>query len=194
MAKVLDGSLKKGDSLQNKKYVIDKVIGSGGFGITYLAHFVYLDTKVAIKEFFWSGHSIRNNNSNTISPQSISIEKYDDLKSKFMDEAKTLSKFRHPNIVKVFDIFEENDTSYFVMEYIDGETLHGLIKKKKKIPYFETINYIAQISEAVQEVHKQGLLHRDIKPENIRFWHSPTVCPRQNHVAYSDGNSGVCPN
>ncbi len=162
-----ENTIRTGNQLQNGKYRIESILGQGGFGITYLATLTFLNKKVAIKEFFLSGYCVRQTGKNTIAPQSLPIEKYAEFKEKFLDEARIISQFDHPSIVKVTDIFEENNTAYFVMEYIEGTTLAQMIKQKGKLTENEAINYIIQSANALQIVHDKGILHRDIKPENI---------------------------
>lgn len=164
---MLENTIRTGNQLQNGKYRIESILGQGGFGITYLATLTFLDKKVAIKEFFLSGYCVRQTGQNTITPQSLPLEKYAGFKEKFLDEARIISQFDHSSIVKVTDIFEENNTAYFVMEYIEGETLAQIIRRKGKLTENEAINYIIQAANALQIVHDKGILHRDIKPENI---------------------------
>ena len=163
----MKSNLIVGTALQNGKYKVIKVLGQGGFGITYLAYFPILKVNVAIKEFFISGYCVRQTGLNGVTTQAISTDKFGEFRDKFISEARTLAKFRHNNIVRVTDIFEENNTAYFVMDYVEGKTLNQLVKVKGKLAEEESVNYIAQVAEAINEVHEAGLLHRDIKPENI---------------------------
>lgn len=149
------------------KYKIEKVLGSGGFGITYYAKHITLDKYYAIKEFFINGSCIRNTNKYTVRIQGLEDEEYKKYKKKFIEEAKTLAKLEHPNIVKVIDVFEENNTSYLVMPFINGTTLQHRIEKSGAMAYDDAINLIAQISEAIAYIHECNILHLDIKPENI---------------------------
>lgn len=98
-------------TLQHEKYTIKGILGQGGFGITYKAYFNQLKAYVAIKEFFIRGKCVRNTGENTISPQSIEKERFDDYKKRFIDEARLIYSFRHPNIVRISDVFEENNTA-----------------------------------------------------------------------------------
>ena len=159
--------LTAGTTLCNGKYVIERVIGEGGFGITYFARHTLLDHCYAIKEFFVSGRCVRNTYHHTISLQDISPELFDKYRQRFVDEAKTLINLDHPGVVKVVDIFEENNTSYIVMSYVEGETLQHMVERKGKLPYDVAVNYIAQLAEAVAYIHDKHILHRDIKPENL---------------------------
>lgn len=155
------------DSILYGKYKIEKVLGSGGFGITYYAKHITLDQYYAIKEFFINGSCVRNTDRCSVKIQGIEDDEYAKYKKKFIDEARTLAKLDHPNIVKVIDVFEENNTSYLVMPFIKGATLQSYIEKHGAMEFDDAINFIAQISEAVGYIHKRSILHLDIKPENI---------------------------
>jgi len=159
--------LPSGTSLQNGKYHITDILGQGGFGITYKAYFEQLKAYVAVKEFFLSGKCVRNTGQQTVTPQAIEPAKFYEFKQKFLEEARLIYTLRHPNIVRVSDVFEENNTAYYVMEYIEGETLKSKILNKGKLPESEAIDYITQVAAAVNELHERNFIHRDIKPENI---------------------------
>ena len=163
----MDYTLPIGAELASGKYVIDRVIGVGGFGITYAAHHGVLGTKYAIKELFVSGRSIREDNHYTVFLQNLEVERYQKIRRRFFDEAKTLTKLKNPHVVKVIDVFEDNNTAYIVMDYIEGETLLSKIKRNGPIVFQDAINYIAQLSEAVEYIHSKHILHRDIKPDNV---------------------------
>ena len=156
-----------GSYLRNGAYRIESILGQGGFGITYLADFTTLKTKVAIKEFFLSGYCVRSTIGNAIHPQSMPAEAYEQYKARFIEEAQTLAQFNHPGIVQVTDIFEENNTAYFVMKYAEGKSLAQLIRERGRIPEREAVNYITRAAEALRVVHRRNILHRDIKPHNI---------------------------
>lgn len=159
--------LQIGTTLFNGKYKIEKVLGSGGFGITYLALQTDLNRKVAIKEFFLNGFCTRNTAERSINLQGITRETFDKYQQRFLEEAQTLARLNHPNIVKVNEVFNENGTSYFAMYFIEGNTLQQIVDNQGVLDYSLAVNYIAQVSEAIGYVHQQGILHRDIKPENI---------------------------
>jgi len=152
--------------LHGEKYKILSKISQGNFGITYLAEQTSLDRKVCIKEFFFRGSCERSVNGQvtvTTSGQDVT----NSFRRKFMREAKRLSQFDHPNIVKVIDVFEENGTAYMVMEYVEGETLQQLVDRKGKLSEKEALEYIIPLCDALEVVHEKGLLHLDIKPSNI---------------------------
>jgi serine/threonine protein kinase len=148
------------------KYQIIKVLGQGGFGITYLAEDIILGTRFCIKELFVSGSSIRSQNM-TVLTQNLKEFSFADFKERFLQEAKQLARFNHYNIVRVIDYFEANNTAYVVMEYIKGKTLKELVASKGPISFQESNNIIAQLLTAVEIVHNAGMLHRDIKPDNL---------------------------
>lgn len=159
--------LQPGMTLQDGKYIIERVLGAGGFGITYYARHTSLDQHYAIKEFFIDGRCVRNTMRHTVNLQGIGPELFEKYRKKFTEEAQTLAKLDHPNIVRVIDVFEENDTSYIVMPFIEGKTLESLVEKNGPLDYGLTVNYIGQIASAVGYIHKRNILHRDIKPDNI---------------------------
>jgi serine/threonine protein kinase len=153
--------------LGNGKYSIDKKIGAGGFGITYRAHHSQLNTVYAIKEFFPSGRCARDTQRNTVIPQGITNETYEKYKKKFIEEAQMLASLNHPNIVKVIDVFEENNTSYIIMPFIQGNTVQQVVEQQGRMSYDYAVNFIAQLCDAVGYIHAHNILHRDIKPDNI---------------------------
>ena len=159
--------LPKGAVLQGGRYRIEEYLASGGFGNTYLA-INNFDEKVAIKEFFMKDINQRDEDSTRISvsnPNSKPI--FEEQKSKFLKEAKRLRGFRSKHIVGVIDLFDENDTMYYVMDYIDGESLRDIIGKRGRLPEEEVRGYLMQILDALEEVHDQRMLHLDLKPANI---------------------------
>lgn len=156
--------------LQDGKYKIIEKIGQGGFGIAYLAHHQGLQNKVCIKEFFYRVLCERDINSSRmtiISAAKDKIKLVESFKKKFTKEAQRLAQFRHPNIVQVTDNFEENNTAYFVMEYIEGGSLEELIQKDGAMSEQRAKEIILPILDAMADVHNKDLLHLDIKPANI---------------------------
>ncbi|GHV05562.1 hypothetical protein FACS189416_5350 [Bacteroidia bacterium] len=159
--------LPLGTTLQSRKYTIEWVLGSGGFGITYYVHHNVLGCYYAVKEFYINGYCVRNTHDNTIIPQGIDRDTYSKYLQKFIEEAQTLAQFDHPNIVKIVDVFQEKNTAFIVMNFLKGKTLQKKIDEEGKLEYETAVNYIAQLSEAVGYIHERNILHRDIKPENI---------------------------
>ena len=154
--------------LQGGKYKIIRLIASGGFGITYEAEHVMLHKRIAIKEFFVRDFCNRDDNTQHVTVGTTSkVKLVERLKKKFIDEAVAICQLSHPNIVHVFDVFEENNTAYYVMDYIDGESLQQIVKERGALPEDVAVNYIRQIADALSYVHSKNRLHLDIKPGNI---------------------------
>ena len=160
--------LQPGTTLQGGKYKIERVLGQGGFGITYLALNTMLDGKVAIKEFFFKEYCDRDESTSHVTVGTSSnhdiVERF---KQKFIKEAKTLFRLNHPNIVRILDIFEENATAYYVMEYIEGESLGDMVKRRGAIPEAEALEYIREVGGALSYIHSEKMNHLDIKPNNL---------------------------
>ena len=157
-----------GVGLQGGKYRILEVLGKGGFGITYLADHVVLGRKVAIKEFFMKEHCNRDANTSYVSVPSIgSREHVNNFKAKFLKEARLIATFSNIHIISIYDVFEENGTAYYVMEYLEGKSLKAYIDDNGALPEDVAIKYIRQVGKALSEVHSHNLLHLDIKPANI---------------------------
>lgn len=160
--------LKEGTLLHNGTYRIVRFIQSGGFGCTYEGEHILLQKKIAIKEFFIADFCNRDEDTKTISVGvKTKITFVEKLKAKFIEEARAVSKLEHPGIVNVYDVFEENGTAYYVMDYIDGPSLNDLVKDSKRLPEKQVVKYIKQVAEALEYVHKQKRLHLDVKPANI---------------------------
>ncbi len=160
--------LPVGTLLQGGRYKIVRFIGSGGFGCTYEAEHVMLDMKVAIKEFFVKDFCNRDETTAHVTVGTTGKRGLvDKLRRKFIDEAKALSHLQHPNIVRVSDVFEENGTAYFVMDFVDGLSLDEILKREGHLPEQRALKYIRQVAEALQHVHAHNRLHLDVKPGNI---------------------------
>ena len=161
-------NLSQGTLLQNGKYEIVRYISSGGFGCTYEAKHVLFGKSVAIKEFFVKDFCNRDSGTKSIYVASKSmVSLVEKLRGKFIAEAQTLFEMNHPNIVRVTDVFEENGTAYYVMDYINGSTLDGIIKSRGALAESEARHYISQVAKALKYVHDRNRLHLDIKPANI---------------------------
>jgi len=157
--------------LHSGQYLIGKVLGKpGGFGITYLAFDTKLETKVAIKEYLPRDLAGRDGDRATISAHSADdAEHFRYGLTQFLQEARTLARFDHANIVRVRNFFEENGTGYLVMDYYDGITLADYLAQQPqgKLPEQTAIDILMPILDGLREVHAKNFLHRDIKPQNI---------------------------
>lgn len=162
--------LSKGTPLCNN-YIIDKILGEGGFGITYSGVAKHTGEKVAIKEYFPSGLAHRES-SPTQEPLVVPLYGMDEAFKKgrqhFLNEASILKEFQNLNsIVSVKDVLETNGTVYLVMEYIDGITLKQYVKDNGALSFHELLPLMKPVIQALIQVHKQGLIHRDISPDNL---------------------------
>lgn len=154
--------------LQGGKYRIESLLGSGGFANTYLAVQVALGRKVAIKEFFMKDYCDRDEvTSHIIIPTESSRLIVDKYKQKFLKEAQMIASLKNEHIIQIHDIFEENNTAYYVMEYVDGGSLKDKVENQGVMSEDVSLAYIRQIAEALSYLHKHNILHLDIKPANI---------------------------
>ena len=161
-------NLKPGVTLHGGSYRIIDTLGRGGFGITYLAEQVMAERKVCIKEFFPEEYYNRDANGCSISLGSQGSAKImETFKAKFIKEAKTIAKFDHSNIIHIHDVFEENNTAYYVMEYIDGESLSAVVKRRGALDEAAAVSYIRQVADALGYIHEQRIMHLDVKPGNV---------------------------
>ena len=153
----------------NERYIVGKVVGYGGFGVTYIAWDTLLQHRVAIKEYLPSEFSTRI-------PGKLELtifngdksQQFDDGMKKFLDEARRLAKFQNEaGIVKVFDCFEDNKTAYIIMEYLEGITLGEYLKENGNIPEDVAVQMLLPIMNSLKSVHSEGIIHRDIAPDNI---------------------------
>jgi len=161
--------LKVGTLLNHDKYRIERYLASGGFGNTYEGVNVTLGKKCAIKEFFLKGIAIREDQTSKVHVAITDNKRaFNSQKEKFTKEAHRLSCLDNNHIVKVFDLFEENGTVYYVMDYIEGESLRD-VQKRTGIPFSEqeVLSILSQMLDALNTIHQHGLLHMDIKPANI---------------------------
>lgn len=156
-------------------YVIKKVLGQGGFGITYLASVklkgmlgtLNSDMNVAIKEFYMRDYCMRDDSGSVSFSDSSKGSMSQKYAKKFVKEALHLAKLEHQNIVKVAESFEYNNTSYYVMEYLDGKCLDDYVAENIGLSEYESIKFIRQIGAALSYMHSQEMLHMDVKPKNV---------------------------
>lgn len=161
------------------KYLLGKMIGQGGFGITYIGLDINLNMRVAIKEYYPGGLVYRDVSSSdeVFVYDGDATTHFQDGKNKYIKEARTIAQFNdYDGIVSVKDFFSENGTAYIVMEFLDGESLKDyLIKQGGKISVSQTLDILKPILSALSQLHRHGLIHRDISPDNIMFTKSGKV-------------------
>lgn len=157
------------------RYVIQEVLGQGGFGITYLGIDKLYGNKVAIKEYYPQKIAMRKAQYEDVVTVTSIEEKnnYDKGKKRFLDEAQVMARFnKNEGIVKILDFFEANNTAYIVMEYLEGITLKQYLGKYGVLQFRKLIEMMLPLLEALIEIHSQGLIHRDISPDNIMVQHN----------------------
>jgi formylglycine-generating enzyme required for sulfatase activity len=148
-------------------YRIENVLGRGGFGITYLARDLNLHQQVAIKEYLPTGFAVREQDLSVHPAAGNHAEPFAWGLARFIDEARTLTRFRHPNIVRVRAVFEANGTGYMVMEYEQGENLKDILDRRRTLNQDELLKILLPILDGLETVHEHGFIHRDINPANI---------------------------
>ena len=155
----------------NGKYLVGSVLGEGGFGITYIGYDLNLELRIAIKEFYPNGFCRRESSvTNTLSSYGGSQgESFEKWRSRFVKEAKSLAKCTNlSGIVGVKDFFEENNTAYIVMEYLEGQTLKEYLNRQGgKLPVGRALQALEPVMVSMSQVHRAGIIHRDISPDNI---------------------------
>jgi serine/threonine protein kinase len=165
-------ALRSGARLQNGRYEIKEKIGQGGFGITYRAYDHEKKREVVVKEFFYSQYCRRDSKDNStivISGGKENLVSFNKAKKRAKEEAKILETINHSHIVKAYESFDENNTFYIVMEYIEGHDLKKEIRghKDKRLPEDEALGYFRQLLKGLGAIHAIGIVHRDVKPQNI---------------------------
>lgn len=166
MSQIYQHTLPAGARVEN--YQISKVLGVGGFGVTYRARDTHLDCDVAIKEYLPADIAVRNADGLSVSVKSASdANSYEHGLKRFLDEARVLALFREPNIVRVTRYLEANGTAYFVMDYEDGEPLDQRLKRLVSLDESACIRIAQPLLHGLRTVHARNFLHRDIKPANI---------------------------
>ncbi|CCE23804.1 serine/threonine protein kinase [Methylotuvimicrobium alcaliphilum] len=158
-------------------YRIERLLGQGGFAMTYLAQHTALGHAVAIKEYFPDGLAFRLHQTQQVQAVSQSQQTfYRQGLQRFLQEGQVLAGLRHPNIVRILDFMEANGTAYLVMDYEHGETLQTYLDRiDKPLSYQESMQLLLPVLDGLREVHKHQLLHLDIKPDNIFLRHNSTA-------------------
>ena len=157
-------SLAPGTTLHQGKYSVGRILGEGGFGITYRGSHRALRQSVAIKEFFPAGAARRRAAVSVAAPQQAAFQHE---RERILQEARHTFGLRAPSIVTVYDAFFENNTAYIVMEYLDGQTLGARLERDGRLPLDEVRRMTQALCAALTEIHNRHLLHRDVKPNNI---------------------------
>ena len=160
--------LRKGTILRGI-YRIEKRLATGGFGNTYIAINTEFDERVAIKEFFIKGKTERDDTTSSVSVSIVeNLQEFEEQRDKFKKEARRIRKLNNKHIIRVYDLFEENGTAYYVMDYIDGESLADKLKRTNcPMSEQEVLQILPQILDALKTVHDINLWHLDLKPANI---------------------------
>lgn len=166
-------ALRTGAILLNGSYRIERILGHGGYGITYLATDISLQRKVAIKEFFLKDLCQRDEDTNQVTPATSNSKKFVSvLKAKFLKEARNIAKLNHPGIIRIHAAFEENGTAYYVMEYIEGKSLSEMVKRNGPMGEERALRYAVRTAEILSYIHDRRINHLDVKPANIMIRHS----------------------
>ena len=158
------------ETILSRKYLVGRVLGQGGFGITYVGWNLALDRKVAIKEYYPSGQVSRMPGTRSLvwSESEQAHAARSDGMQMFLKEAKKMVKTDGiPNVVQVLDLFQENGTAYIVMDFVEGETLKARLKRIAPMTWDEVKNIFLPAIRAMEQVHKQGIIHRDLSPDNL---------------------------
>ena len=150
-----------------REFEFHRVLGHGGFGITYLGWNLSLDIPVAIKEYLPVDLATREQDGSVVSQTAQAAADFQWGLERFVDEARTLARFQHPNIVRVHQYFEAHSTAYIVMDYVEGETLSAHLERKGTLSEAELTGILYPLLNALEVVHGADFLHRDIKPGNI---------------------------
>ena len=168
--------IKPGTVLQGH-FVLGKVLGYGGFGVTYIGYDNVLQKKIAVKEYFPSDYATRKLGvKDMLIYSGDAYEQFEAGLDSFIEEARKLAVFSDvPEIVRIYDCFKENRTGYIVMEYLKGRTVKELLAERKQFPYAEAESIIVSVLNGLTRVHREGIVHRDIAPDNIFITENGTV-------------------
>ncbi|WP_052501606.1 protein kinase domain-containing protein [Thiomicrospira microaerophila] len=151
---------------QIEDYVIEDLLGQGGFGIAYLARDLYLQNHVVIKEYF--PNDIVSRDGQTVAPfGTTGLDEFERGMQRFVEEGRALARFNHPSVARILKYIQKNNTAYLVMEFIDGESLEHYLKRKHTIEPSVVEHLAKELLDGLEVVHQHGLIHRDIKPANI---------------------------
>lgn len=157
-------------SLVKQRYQVGRVLGEGGFGITYVGRDTVLNLKVAIKEFYMAGYVNRNHEASSTVFATLGTHRdtFTKNKEKFLSEARVLARFyEEPGIVGVRDFCEENGTAYIIMDFLDGVNLKDYLEKNGRLAPADAVALLMPVMRSLQRVHADGIIHRDISPDNI---------------------------
>lgn len=158
-------TLSPGTPLQGGKYRIEETLAQSSAGITYLATWVAYNLRVCIKEFFMKEYCERQSNTTNVTLTSyVAVEPH---LYKFQQEAQAISRLDHPNIIRIHDRFEENNTAYYVMEFVEGPSLADIIGMHGRLDENSALHYVRQMGEALHYIHEQGISHQSVKPHHI---------------------------
>ena len=201
MGEINNQNMLRVGTILHGTYKIESYLASGGFGNTYLAKNIEFDETYAIKEFFVKGVCQRDGDSTTISVSNAeNTNSFEQQREKFKKEARRLRSLSNPHIVKVYDLFEENGTAYYVMDYVDGENLSARLKRTNApLAESEVRNYLNQILDGLEAIHNEGMFHLDIKPANIMVDSHDVVrlidfgaSKQQSTVGGATMSTGIC--
>lgn len=157
------------ETVLGEKYIIGRVLGYGGFGVTYIGWDMALQRKVAVKEYLPSDFATRSYGTQMLTVFSgEAAEQFQAGLDSFVFEAKRLARFNSiPEIVDIYDCFMENDTGYIIMEFLEGITVKEMLKEQERVPEDEARRIVMSVLRGLSAVHKEGIIHRDIAPDNI---------------------------
>ena len=150
-----------------KGFKFHQVLGHGGFGLTYLGTNLTLNMRVAIKEYLPSDWAVRVQDRSVVPKSAADAENFEWGLNCFLEEARTLAKFKHPNLIQVYQVVEAHGTAYIVMEYAKGETLEAMLARQGTLSETELMRLVLPLLAGLEVVHRDDVIHRDIKPSNI---------------------------